>query len=231
MFLASKASNGSMDDQATPARFETDTAGSNGVVVPDAVPENSTWLDFASSLVDSLSWPIIFLILALTFRAALTRLFERIASVSWGDKQINFDRGLSEAQAYADRAMMAGGQRAFERPKYGETLSFVQGPLKTSIESPRQAIIEAWLEVEAELNLAAERLGVHVPLKGRQPIGLAFRLLRSTEHLNEDWTGLLNHLRRLRNQAAHDRRFDLAPDQADPSLPTSLRHRQPLELL
>ena len=52
------------------------------------------WLDFTSSIVDSLIWPIIILFLALFFRSSIRRLLDRIASVSWGDKHVKFDRKL-----------------------------------------------------------------------------------------------------------------------------------------
>ena len=88
-------------------------------------------------------------------------------------------------------------------------------PRETSIARPRLADIEAWIEVEAEINRAAERIGVDASIEGRQPTNLAIRLFRAREHINRDWIGVLNYLRSLRNQAAYIRRFDLAPEQAE----------------
>ena len=203
-----------MSSDATPSPPRSEPTGSYGVLTGNEAAESSAIFDYVSLLVDHLSWPIVILVLAFTFKGSLTRLFERIASVSWGDKQINFDRSLSEAQEYADRVMTAGQRGEFEPPKYEERLSFVRGPLETSAINPRQAIIDAWLEVEDELNNAIERLGMHVPYRTSQSTIIAIRLLRSTERLNKYSISLLNHLRQLRNRAAHDRRFDLAPEQA-----------------
>lgn len=181
----------------------------------DATLGFEPWMEFVSSVIDSLSWPISIFIIVLILRRPLARLLERTASIRWGDKQIAFSSSLLAASKQVERAYMDSPDVGTDSSSSELAFSSVKQALRTSSKQPRQAIIEAWLEVEAALNAAGERLGLYESYGKRRDAGLAIRLLRSREHLKEDWVEALYRLRRLRNQAAHDRRFHLAPDQAE----------------
>ena len=174
------------------------------------------WLDFTSSIVDSLIWPIIILFLALFFRSSIRRLLDRIASVSWGDKHVKFDRVLEEAREQVDTAILSSGRGGKPgRVTSAELLQWISQPLNAIPSNPRQGVIDAWLEVESALEDAAERLGVYIPSKTNRRPGLSLRLLMHNEHISEDWVHVFRRLRQLRNEAAHDRRFDLTSDRAE----------------
>ena len=150
------------DTKTLPALQEPDT---DSEIIEEGIADVAAWLDFTSSIIDSLMWPIIILILALIFRASIVRLLDRIASVSWGDKKVNFDRELDEANEEANTALLSSGRvQASERSVSAELLQWLGPPIDAVARKPRQGIIDAWLEVESALEEAAERLDVYTPL-------------------------------------------------------------------
>lgn len=181
----------------------------------DATMSFELWMEFVSSLVDSLSWPISIFILVLILRKPIARLLARTASIRWGDKQIEFSSSLLAASKQVDRAYRDSPDVGMDASSSERALNSVKHALRTSSKQPRQAIIEAWLEVEVALNAAGNRLGLYESDGKRRHAGLAIRLLRSREHLEADWAEALYRLRQLRNEAAHDRPFHLEPNQAE----------------
>ena len=172
-------------------------------------------MDFVASLVDSLSWPISIFFLVLILRRPITKLLERTASIRWGDKRIEFDSSLTDVRKRVDRTFRDSPDIGMDPSSNQQALDSLNQAFEYRNKHPRQAIIEAWLEVETALDAAVERLGLYEAYGKRRHAGLAIRLLRSAEQLRGDWAEALNGLRRLRNKAAHDRQFDLAPDQAE----------------
>jgi len=172
-------------------------------------------MDFIASLVDSLSWPISIFFLVLILRRPIVQLLERTASIRWGDKRIEFDNSLTDVRENVDRTIQESPEIGMDPTSNQQALDSLNRAFEYRSKQPRQAIIEAWLEVETALDAAVERLELYEAYSKRRNAGLAIRLLRSAEQLRGDWAEALNGLRRLRNKAAHDRQFDLAPDQAE----------------
>ena len=172
-------------------------------------------LEFVSSLADSLGWPIAVLVIVLAFRRRIGDLINNIATISIRGNTITFARELDVAKGQAENAGLSTesiGSR--DDTALGETARFVRQARESSLEYPRAAIIEGWLVVEGELIDACERLGLATSHAGTRRFSNAVRRLRSTEHLNANLNELLQHLRRLRNNAAHDLRFDVSPNEA-----------------
>ena len=172
-------------------------------------------LQFVASLVDSLIWPAVLLVLALVFRTRVEALIDNIVSIRIGDKQVAFARSLDAAGEQAKKVADADTSPQPEPVELDQAAKAFRATSTSSTASPRAAIIECWLVVQNELNAAIERLGLSESVTGQCSTVRTVPLLRSSGYLNDDWVGLIHHLRSLRNEAAHDLRFDISPDQAD----------------
>ncbi|MDE0127981.1 MAG: hypothetical protein OXQ86_00245 [Gammaproteobacteria bacterium] len=172
-------------------------------------------MDFIVSLVDSLSWPISIFLLVLILRRPIVQLLERTASIRWGDKRIEFDNSLTDVRENVDRTFQESSDIGLDPSSNQQALDSLHKAFEYRSKHPRRAIIEAWLEVEEALDAAIERLELYESYSKHRNAGLAIRLLRSAEQLRGEWVEALKGLRRLRNKAAHDRHFDLEPDQAE----------------
>ena len=173
-------------------------------------------LEFASSLTDSLVWPIVVLVIVLAFRRHVVNLINNIATISIRGNTITFARELEVAKGQAENAGLSA--ETVETPDdtaLGEIARFVRRARESSREYPRAAIIEGWLVVESELFDACERLDLSTSHEGAPRFGNAIRRLRSAGQLNHNLDELLQHLRQLRNRAAHDLRFDVSPYEAE----------------
>ena len=142
-----------------------------------------SWMDFVASLVDSLSWPISILFLVLILRKPIARLLERTASIRWGDKRIEFSSSLTDLREKVDRAFQDSPDVGMDPSLNQQALDSLNQAFEHRSKHPRQAVIEAWLEVEAALEDTAERLGLYESYGKRRHSGLAIRLLRSGEQL------------------------------------------------
>jgi hypothetical protein len=57
------------------------------------------WLQWSSSLVHSLAWPVAAVIIAFIFRDQISGLLSKIRKLSWGDKVVDFAEKLDELEA------------------------------------------------------------------------------------------------------------------------------------
>ena len=173
---------------------------------PESSPFDPVVLEFVSSLVDTLIWPIVVLVLIFSFRGQIKKLFGRITSISVRGTQIAFGEGLDAAK---EQAKSAGLQVESESAR-----DDAWPDREPNRDYPRASVIEAWLAVEKGLRDASIRLDLARPGELRA-VNEATRRLRRAGHVNEDLGGVLRRLRHLRNEAAHDIRFDISADQAE----------------
>ena len=163
------------------------------------------WLAFVASIVDSLAWPLGILAIIALLKKPLSLLIPFTKRLKYGDFEWEFQRGLDAAkeEAAAVPQIEAG---PLERTPTLPPSQYVQRIRKLARTSPRAAVLEAWMDVEAAARSAAERL--QLPKRaGSQPPAAVIRSLRDAPEVN-DVVPLLEDLRVLRNQAAH------APDMA-----------------
>ena len=174
------------------------------------------WMEFISSLADSLSWPIVVLAAVVVFYPHIGRLIDKVVSIRIGDKQINFarelDATLDAALEQADKASLQVTPSDFlEQTVSDGALRSIKKARESTEDSPRAAIIEAWLGVERALSDACGRLNLAQSYGGMRTFRETSGLMRTAGHLDADLLGLLHHLRHLRNEAAHAIQFDILP--------------------
>jgi hypothetical protein len=163
-------------------------------------------LQFIASLVNSLAWPLVVLVIAVVFRTKITDLLSGgVKRLKAGPIEVEWDRTLSEARVELDQPgapLEAQGDR---------------GPVSTELAeltriSPRAAVIEGFARVEQALH---EKLK-DVDNDGKMRLGAAGLARLGAEHnlVNEETVRAIEGLATLRNLAAHGRDGETTPDRA-----------------
>jgi hypothetical protein len=164
-------------------------------------------MDTIVGLIDALAWPVAAVCIANLFKAEFRFLLMRITSLKYKDAEAKFEQGVeelakerpAEAATLIERGNAVGGVGK----RQGELL-------RISEVSPRAAIMEAWIDVEHALAQAAMQQGFGD--RGRALLPSAARQVLEKNELTRGLTNWYEHLRRLRNEAAHAEAFNPSPD-------------------
>jgi hypothetical protein len=151
-------------------------------------------LDFISSLIGSIVWPITIFVLAICFRAELRGLLSRLTRIKHGESEAEFERRI-EAAAEQVQMKSVGTPMSFETPNAERIFSILQI-------DPRAALIAAWVEFEG-----AARNTLYGSKKDdtarNRPAPFVIEKLKEKGLLASVDADFLSLLRQLRNVALH----------------------------
>jgi hypothetical protein len=155
------------------------------------------WLQFVAAITGSLAWPITLIVAFFVLKSYLPAIFPFVERLKYKDLEVEFRNSVQE---------LAEKSRTALPPAEPDDQSFPpRNRLYMLAEiSPRSAILEAWLEVEAA---AAEVLQSRDPtlapkLKMAAPLRIG-ELLNRREIINGQQLEIFHRLRDLRNKAVH----------------------------
>ena len=152
-------------------------------------------LTFISSLVASVSWPVVVLVLALAFRRPIGRLVERLPKrLKAGPVEVEWPEIATEARV----ALATSAEAKTLAPEGSLTERFA----KIAAEEPSVAIIAAWSELEKELIAKLASAGVNQPRSSGAALG---RLAREHNVISDATLQAIEGLAVLRNLSAHGR--------------------------
>ena len=153
-------------------------------------------MDEIVALVDALAWPITVLILAYAFRSLLLR----ITALKWGQLEISLDAYLREAEEKA--AALPRSRNQQDVPRIDEVESKVSDVLfRIADRLPRDAVIEAWLEIERAVLEAARASGAIEPER-RSVHKLMLDLVRRGL-ITQEFLDVFNYLKVIRNKVVN----------------------------
>lgn len=158
------------------------------------------WLTFITKLVDALAWPGVVVGVLLFLRKELPSIVRSLRKLKFKDVELEFGEAAVALAAETKRVVP---QANADFILLGQPESQVIARLESIAElSPRAAILEAWLLVEAA---AADLIRKRSPTTFRSNPGpLRIREgLRRAEVLTPPQESAFEHLRRLRNEAVH----------------------------
>ncbi|MFD6163725.1 hypothetical protein ACFWFR_00935 [Oerskovia sp. NPDC060287] len=183
-------------------------------------------LTFIDSMTGHLIWPIVVLVLVLVLHKQIKELLGRLEEGEAAGVKVKLSKDLDTALAKVEEVQAStpiatanhesspapdgSGER---KHVWHQQLDRVQEAAQTGRVSPRTAVIEGWVWVEAALNNAAEALGLTGPGPVVRPDMTARALVREGR-FTPQLAGALTSLRHVRNRASHDREFELSPDAA-----------------
>ena len=161
------------------------------------------WLAFVASVIGSLAWPSVLLIIFMLLRKPLYGLLPLLQKLKYKEIEVEFTRRVEEVSAEVVQELPApvppvplGGDDSESVARLAEI-------------SPRAAVLESWRSVEAAALEAARRLGGD-KFRDKTLTFHAIRFLEQHPSLDRGVIGLLRELRALRNDAAHAPDFALS---------------------
>jgi hypothetical protein len=164
-------------------------------------------LEFISSLVRSLAWPMAFVAVALVFREQLRGLLSTagLRRVKAGPLEVEWNRQISEAEVELE-------QSGVPSPSFGGVISEELGPVANA--SPDAAVMEAYARIELALRQKLVDAGfAESDLRTGAAAGLA-RRAADRKLISDETLRAVQGLALLRNMAAHGHGGDVTVERA-----------------
>ena len=165
-------------------------------------------LNFFSSLIDSLAWPLTAVVFLCVFRSPLSKVLSGLSRVRYGELEMDFQQVIENIE---DKAETAGIEVPLEREAGQEeeqnSIQIIEEAARLARVFPEPAVGWAWKAVEMELMDAADRFEIQKHYRGRGGVAVQnTRILFEKGHLNRHIYEILNEMRKLRNAAVHPER-------------------------
>ena len=161
------------------------------------------WLEFASSVVRSLAWPIALVVVIVLLRRPLSELLPALSRMKLRDVEFEFSRGLERAQIVTASAIPKDLQVPITegaRPRKEGTASTF----------PRGVLLDAWIKLqESAIKLCRVRFPDR-PVGQLRDTRQLVATLSDTGELSTEQIALFEELRNLRNVAAHSANLPLS---------------------
>lgn len=155
------------------------------------------WLQFFSSVISSLAWPVTAIVAFYVLKNHVAALSPFVERLKYKDFEVEFRKSVQE--------LTAQSRTELPSPELDDQAAIPRNRLYSLAEiSPRSAILEAWLQVEAA---AADAIQASEPALESKVAGIS--PLRLGEHLNRRQVingkqlEIFHRLRELRNKAVH----------------------------
>ena len=157
------------------------------------------WLQWSSSIVGSIAWPIAAVVIACIFRAQIAGLLAKIRKLSWGDKVVDFADTLDKIESVSQDVIPP--DVGVDAPSPLPDMRFQQ---LLSI-SPSAAILDAWRPIELRLrDIASKYEAFAVSYPRALTTGHVIEKLYKGNIISSGVYETLRDLQRLRNAAAHE---------------------------
>jgi len=152
------------------------------------------WLTFISSIISSTAWPLALVVAVVLLRKELVGAISRIQSIKHKETQIEFSNRIQEVSREAESSLP--GMVTPETKEFSRRIELAEF-------SPRGAILESWLDVEAALEDLGARYGIPASEMKGANIHMLQLKLGDYNTLGKGAFGLLQLLRETRNEAVH----------------------------
>jgi len=167
------------------------------------------WLQFLSSVIQSLAWPAVVLIVVLMLKDSIAALIPRLKRFKHKDTELEFEEKVREIEAQVapvTKNLPARTGNPSDRVSQIDRLYDIVDI------SPRAAIVEAWIQVESALSKVASKVeGFDKNWRSIPPTTL-LNILRDRGLIEERIFDGLQQMRTLRNRAAHSEDFALSAE-------------------
>lgn len=158
-------------------------------------------LTFISEMAKALAWPLAVVIILLIVRKPLINLIPFLQRLKYKDLELDFGRKVQELAAKATGELPSSEGA---RPNLTQ-IAYI---------SPRAAVLEAWLELEAVAMDASKRHNLSLTSREmRSPLELG-QALEKAGIMDGRKLEIYHRLRNLRNAAAHATEFAFDPEVA-----------------
>jgi hypothetical protein len=166
------------------------------------------WLAFWASVIGSLAWPTAVVVVALVFRRPIMRVLASLNEVTYKGATFKIAQEIERAQAKAESVLpeplrAVAPPSPVERPATEPSWVFMprERVVHLALAAPAMLVLESWQEIEREARSALTRAGIQS--KNATASG-HLMALRSSGLLSDDAYGVIDDLRQIRNEAAHN---------------------------
>lgn len=157
-----------------------------------------SWKQFVASVIAAVAWPTVVLILAFTLRTSLVELIVRLKKFKHKDTEIEFEERVKQIEA-----QVAPVKKSPATAVQTGRLAQIDRLYDMVSISPRAAIVEAWIFVEASLSRIANQIDGFEKNWRSIPSTALLGILRDRGVIEDRIYRALQEMRILRNRAAH----------------------------
>lgn len=158
---------------------------------------------FIASLVSSLAWPVIVVVLAFIFRTPLTRVLLMLKHLKYKDLELDFGRELKQLEKEARALDIAPKQLPMTAVSKREPLQLLEDAARMAEDFPEPSIAVAWQAVEAELMKTVIRMALSPDYPPYNSALKNAELLKEQGRIDIRTFDLLKRMRMLRNTVIH----------------------------
>ena len=171
-----------------------------------------TLFEFISSIISSLAWPAIVLIIVFILKNPLSKILISLTKFRYKDLEMEFERLKSSAKDLPE---------TIESKTIPESERIIYSSLEEQItdiapRSPEGAILIAWSTIEAAVSSAVMRLAISPEPPSYRSVIHNIENLKKYTDIDNTVFAILDDLRVVRNQVAHarDGRYKVSVEQA-----------------
>ncbi|MCB1735693.1 MAG: hypothetical protein H6981_01060 [Gammaproteobacteria bacterium] len=173
-------------------------------------------MDDLARLLDSVAWPVAAVWMTYLFRKEVRSLFGRLSVFKYKELEASFESDLKAVEEQAK--LLRADEGAWNNASLRGVVTTYELFLRIAETSPKAAIIEYWIDLEAAITKAAEKAGIQT-----KPTGTAVKELIDLGKTTEDVYPVFRELRRLRNQAINLPDFSISIEDAQSYLQSVLQ--------
>ncbi|GAS80361.1 hypothetical protein [Paenibacillus amylolyticus] len=158
------------------------------------------WLEFVSSLIDAVVWPLCVITVIFLLKNQLKELIPALRNLKYKDFEVSFEKTMESIEENVETLVEPIGT-SFANPVISEKFAYLFELTKTS---PRSAIIESWLIVEEQL-IRLSQTKLHD--SANKTPQMILKELSMIGAINKELYKIIEDLRKIRNEAVHINKF------------------------
>lgn len=161
-------------------------------------------------ILEALVWPITVVIIIFLFRKQISNIILNLSKLRYKDFEAEFGRDLQVAESKAEQLELPSPETLRQDIEPITLASSYDRLFELATLSPRAAVTEAWLRVEAAIDEVARALEFKPsPLRRGREAAVLLELI-GRDKLPKDTMLLYDDLRKMRNNAAHAIEFEIS---------------------
>lgn len=168
--------------------------------------------ELISSLVDSLAWPLVILLIIIILKTPLNKLFSNLSMLRYNELEMEFSKSLETVEENLNDNVSLTSEKIVKDPEMQKIINL----------KPEAAILISFKNIEDELFNTFVRLGLEVERNSINPSKYYIDTLAKLGYLDVDTSYSLKELKNLRNLAAHSS-VSITTDAADNYYELSLK--------
>ena len=176
-------------------------------------------MEAIAQIITAIAWPVAAIWIAHLFRKEVRNLFGRVSSLKYNELEAKFERSLEEAKEKV-KLLKSERRTAWDTATLQGISTTYELFQRIAETSPRAAIIEYWVDLEAAVAAAARKAEIEVkgPFNARKLVDELITLGK----VPKDVAPAFDQLRDIRNQAVHLADFSLSVQDAQSYLQSVL---------